>query len=59
MADQPTSAAGGFLLCVAIFLGAGIGMWRGQPSAGLLGGVIVGTALAVAVWIRDRRRIGR
>ena len=59
MSSQPSSAAGGFLLALAIFAGTLIGAWLGQPSAGIVVGVAIGSALAVALWLVDRRRIGR
>ena len=56
MTDQPT-AAGGFFLIVAILAGFGVGAYGGQPLLGTIAGTLVGIALAVAVWLRDRNRI--
>lgn len=51
--------AAGFFLMLAIFVGAIGGVIAGQPSAGLLIGIAAGSAIAVALWLSDRRRIGR
>ena len=49
-------AAGGFLIATATTLGTFIGATQRQPSAGLLIGLAIGVALAVIVWLADRRR---
>lgn len=43
------------LLAGAIFAGAAIGIWWHQPSAGLVGGVLVGAAILLAQWLLERR----
>ncbi len=48
--------AGGFLLMIAILAGFGWGLAPGQPSAGALGGIVLGTVAAVLLWLIDRRR---
>ncbi len=53
---QPSSRAGGFLIAAGILIGAVGGGLLGQPSIGLLAGAAVGTAVALALWLRDRRR---
>ncbi|MBX9796909.1 hypothetical protein [Sphingomonas sp.] len=57
--DRPpprrTPIAGGFLIALSSLAGAFAGGLNGQPSAGLLLGVAGGVALAVAIWLRDRR----
>ena len=55
----PSPSAAGAPLALAIFVGVGVGAALHQPSAGLLAGAAVGTLIAVLVWLRDRRRIGR
>ena len=50
--------AGGFLLTVAILAGFGWGLATGQPSIGLLAGIALGIAAAVALWLIDRRGRG-
>jgi Flp pilus assembly protein TadB len=56
--QEPQSAAAGALLALAILAGAIIGMVMHQPSAGVVGGVVVGALVAVLYWLRDRRRKG-
>jgi len=57
-ANRPSStpAAGGFLIAIATTFGAFLGATQGQPSAGLMIGLGAGVALALAVWLLDRRR---
>ena len=55
MNDRP-SAAGGFFLIVAILVGFGLGAWQGQQLLGSIAGTLVGIAIAVAVWLKDRKR---
>jgi hypothetical protein len=47
--------AGGFLLTTAILAGGGGGIVLGNPMKGLLIGTAAGVAIAVAVWLLDRR----
>ncbi|MES2097103.1 MAG: hypothetical protein V4459_10125 [Pseudomonadota bacterium] len=49
------SAAGGFLIALGLIGGAVVGAVRGQPSLSLLIGGGLGVALALAVWLVDRR----
>ena len=51
--------AGGFLLVLCIFLGVIIGAARGEPSLGFLIGTGLGVAVALAIWLVDRRRAER
>jgi sugar phosphate permease len=48
--------AGGFIIAVAILAGTIIGGLKGQPSIGLLAGLGLGVAAALAVWLVDRRK---
>jgi len=48
--------SGGFLLALSLILGVVLGAWRGQPSLGFIGGLGVGLALLLLVWLIDRRR---
>ncbi|KQS02374.1 hypothetical protein ASG11_13145 [Sphingomonas sp. Leaf357] len=52
----PNHQAGGFLIAVGAMLGAGIGFLYGQATPGFLIGSGAGIALAVAIWLIDRRR---
>ena len=51
-----TTHAGGFLLILAIFTGFAGGIATGQLLVGSIIGLAAGIALAVAVWLIDRRR---
>ncbi len=57
-AGRKGTRAGGFLLFVGIMAGAVIGGLLGQPSAGLIAGGSLGALIALAMWLRDRRRGG-
>ena len=48
--------AGGFLLSISILAGALTGVYLGQPSIGFLIGAGIGLALAILIWLLDRRR---
>lgn len=50
---RPRSA--GMFLALSIIAGVVIGTLRGEPSAGFLIGLGVGIAIAVLVWLVDRR----
>jgi len=52
----PKPLAGGFFLFVAITAGLVWGAATGQAMRGVLLGTTVGLALAVIVWLVDRRR---
>lgn len=52
----PGSQAGGFLIALGALLGASIGFLVGQATPGFLIGSATGIALAVVIWLRDRRR---
>ncbi|MGK6356857.1 hypothetical protein ACMGDH_16715 [Sphingomonas sp. DT-207] len=58
MANTPSRAplAGGSLLAFSLIAGTIIGASRGQASLGFVGGLAVGVALLVAVWLIDRAR---
>lgn len=54
---SPTSpAGGGCLLAICVILGALLGVVFHQISAGIVGGIVVGAAIAVALWMKDRPR---
>ncbi|WBO22173.1 hypothetical protein [Sphingomonas abietis] len=59
MADHPGPQAGGVLIAVAVMAGTILGGLMNQPSLGLLAGLAIGVAAAVALWLADRRKIGR
>ncbi len=51
-----TPAAGGIFLFLSPVLGALYGIGRSQPIHWMLTGFAIGVALAVGVWLIDRRR---
>lgn len=52
----PTTQAGGLFLMLGIVGGTIWGMTTGQVMLGVLTGTGIGAALAVAMWLIDRRR---
>jgi uncharacterized membrane protein (UPF0136 family) len=59
MSDRSGPQAGGFLLALAILVGTVVGGLKGQPTIGLLAGLAIGSAAAVALWLIDRSQAGR
>ena len=53
---RPNSRAGGFFLIAAILGGAVWGIAQGNPMKGILIGTAIGIALAIVIWLIDRRR---
>lgn len=51
-----TTHAGGLFLMLAILIGAVWGAIAGNPMLGILRGTGVGIAIALIVWLVDRRR---
>lgn len=57
MPTAPRSTfAGGFPIAMGALGGTVVGLIERQPSIGFLVGLALGTALAVAIWLVDRRR---
>lgn len=58
MSQKPSSVplAGGALLALSLIVGSVIGVLRGQPSLGFMGGLGVGVVLLIAVALIDRAR---
>ena len=54
-----TPIAGGALLALSLIVGTVIGVLKGQPSVGFIGGMGVGLALLIAVALIDRARGNR
>ena len=52
---QKGARAGGFILAMCILSGAIGGILLGQPSAGVVGGSVLGILIALALWWNDRR----
>ncbi|WP_298091696.1 hypothetical protein [uncultured Sphingomonas sp.] len=49
-------AAGGVLIALGAIAGTAIGLPFGETSLGLLTGLALGSAAALVIWQRDRRR---
>lgn len=58
MAGGNEPKAGGALLAISIMVGAVAGIALGQASAGVIAGTAIGIVIALALWWRDRRRVG-
>lgn len=52
--DKNSANGGGFLIAACLLIGSLVGFIFGQPSIGFLTGLGIGSALAVAVWLRTR-----
>lgn len=50
------SRAGGFFLMAAILIGFTVGLATGDAMRGVIIGTAAGIAIAVALWLVDRRR---
>jgi hypothetical protein len=48
--------AGGIFIALGLLFGAIAGVVMDQPSAGMVIGLGIGAAIAVAVWLFDRKR---
>ncbi len=51
-----TQRGGGFLITIALLVGAVVGTIYGEPSIGLVAGLGLGVFGAVLVWLYDRSR---
>ncbi|MBA3668331.1 MAG: hypothetical protein H0W65_11530 [Sphingomonas sp.] len=54
--SKRTPAAGGIFLFLGPVIGAVHGINVGQPIVWMLAGFAIGVALALAIWLWDRRR---
>ncbi len=54
--NSPPRLAGGIFIAFGLLIGAIIGVFMDQPSAGAVIGMAIGTVIAVAIWIMDRKR---
>ena len=51
------TTAGGCFLTLCILVGFPLGLAIGNPMKGILIGTAAGIAVAVALWLMDRRRV--
>jgi hypothetical protein len=51
-----TSLAGGFPIALGLVIGGALGVTQGHAWRWLLIGTAIGTAVALAIWLIDRRR---
>ena len=51
-----SSLGGGIFIALGMVIGAIIGVYVGQPSAGMVIGFLTGAVIAVAVWAIDSKR---
>ena len=56
MSDTPAPRAAGCFIAGAVIAGALLGVYLGQPSIGVIAGAGSGIALALVLWLFDRRR---
>jgi len=56
MQDKRNPVSGGFAIGLGALLGGLWGVHSGQAILGLAGGIAIGAAIAVLVWLVDRRR---
>ena len=54
--NSPPRLAGGIFIAFGLLIGAIIGVFMDQPSAGAVIGMAIGTVIAVAIWVMDRKR---
>lgn len=54
--NSPPRLAGGIFIALGLLGGAIIGVPMGQTSAGMIIGLGAGSAIAVLVWLFDRKR---
>jgi uncharacterized protein YqgC (DUF456 family) len=48
--------AGGIFIAFGLLIGAIIGVFMDQPSAGAVIGMAIGIVIAVVIWVMDRKR---
>ena len=51
---SPSPVAGGFPIAIGALIGTAVGVALRQPTIGFLGGLGLGCAIALVVWLRDR-----
>lgn len=54
--NTPPRLAGGIFIAIGLLGGAIAGVAVDQPSAGMIVGLLAGSAVAIVVWLIDRNR---
>jgi UDP-N-acetylmuramyl pentapeptide phosphotransferase/UDP-N-acetylglucosamine-1-phosphate transferase len=54
---HPSKAqAGGFFIFIGLVAGSVLGIAYDEPSVGMVGGFVVGAAMALVTWLIDRKK---
>lgn len=56
MANSSSPAGGGVMIAGGAVLGTIVGLVLGQPTLGMLSGLAIGVAIALAIWLVGRGR---
>jgi hypothetical protein len=48
--------AGGIFIAFGLLIGAIVGVAMDQPSAGAVIGMVIGSIVAMLIWVMDRKR---
>ena len=48
--------AGDFFMALGLLAGAIVGMFRGQSSLYMIAGLLIGSAIALTIWLVDRSK---
>jgi hypothetical protein len=48
--------AGGFFIFIGLIAGSVLGITYNEPSLGMIGGFAAGAAVALAIWLIDRKK---
>jgi len=48
--------AGGIFIALGLLLGAIVGIAMNEPSAGMIIGFGIGSAIAIVIWLLDRKQ---
>lgn len=54
--QRRASRAGGFIIAITVLVGALLGARAGQPSLGVVVGTGLGVAIALGLFLYDRRK---
>ncbi len=58
MAQKQSPRSAGIFIAVGVLIGVIYGSIKGQPSIGLIAGLIGGCVITAIVWLIDRKRTG-